>query len=179
MVKMKNSGRMKWLLIILGVVALAIAVFFIVRAMTGDGSSFKEYDTEQSSEGVAVKLNTVERLPMASEKCQERILLIGKEEDFYCLIANVTITNNTDRKYDYSYRQFGYIDPRTNKLRPTAITRITFPGIDITKDMPPRESHTQDVFYVIQNVVSPSDIKMIYKVDPKAEDGETEIALPL
>jgi hypothetical protein len=179
MAETTQNSRRKWLLIILIIIVLAAAAFFIIKAMHGDGSSFKEYGTEQSADGITVKLNTVERLPMENEKCLERVLLIGKKEDFTCVIANITITNNTGKEYDYSYRNFGYRQTGEDKLRAPAITLTSFTGIDITKDMAAGESHTQDVFYSIQKRFNLSDISMIYKVNPKAEDGKSEIALPL
>lgn len=175
----KNKTWLKWLIIILGIVAVGVAIFFIVRAFVGDGSSYKEYNTEQSADGITIKLNTVERLPMESEKCQERVLLLGNKEDFTCVIANITITNNTGKEYDYSYRNFGYRRAGDDRLRSTAITLTSYQGIDITKDMAAGESHTQDVFYSIQKQFELSDMKVIYKVDPKAEDGKSEISLAL
>lgn len=176
----KNHKRLKWIIvIILGVIALAVGAFFVIQAMIGDGSSYKEYGTEQTADGITVKLNSVERLPMTNEKCLERIVLIGNKENFTCVIANVTITNNTDKTYDYSYRNFGYRDPRSEKILTTSITNINFKGIDVTKDITPSKSHTQDVLYSIQKKVSLSDLKIIYKVDPKAGDGGAEIALQL
>jgi hypothetical protein len=179
MVTIKKSKRLTWILVILGVIILGVSTFFIIKAVIGDGSSFKEYNTEQTVDDVTVKLNSVQRFPMEREECQERVVLFGNVEDFYCLIANVTITNNTDKEYDYSYRNFGYIEPGTNKRRITAITRITQKDIDITKDMAPGESHTQDVFYTTYNDTVMSDFKITYKVNPKAGEGESEIVLPL
>ena len=177
----KNKAWLKWLIIILGVVALVIAAFFIVQAvMHNTKYSTKEYNIEESADGVTVKLNTVERLPMEDEKCLERIVLIGKEETFDCLIANMTITNNTDDEYDYSYRNFGHRDALNgDKVMPTSITRVGYEGIDVTKDMASGESHTQDVLYSIQNTENLNDIQIIYKVNPRADDGGAEISLPL
>lgn len=171
-----KNKRIIWLLIISGVVVLGVAAFFIVRAITSDGSSFKEYNTEQTADGITLKLNTVERLPMENEKCLERVILLGNKEDYTCVIANITITNTTDKEFDYAYRNFGYREPDNDKLRPYAITQVSFKGIDITKDMKPGESHTQDVFYTIQKKIDLSTLKMIYRVDPK---GGAEISLPL
>lgn len=171
-----KNKRIIWLLIISGIVVLGVAAFFIVRAITSDGSSFKEYNTEQTADGITLKLNTVERLPMENEKCLERVVLMGKKENYTCVIANVTITNTTDKEYAYSYRNFGYREPGNDKLRPYAITQVSFKGIDITKDMKAGESHTQDVFYSIEKDIDLSTLKMVYRVDLK---GGTEISLAL
>lgn len=178
--KMKNNRWIKWLLIILGVLILAIVAFFVVRALVGDGSSYKEYDTQETADGIAVRLNSVERLPMTSEKCQERVTVLTSSDDRYdCVIANVTITNNTDKDYDYSYRNFGYRSPRSDKLLGTAITLTSFKGVDITKDLKPGESHTQEVHYTLQKTVNLSDLRIVYQVDPRADDGGREILLQL
>lgn len=181
MAEVKNKKRLKlWLLIILGVAVIAVGGFFLFKAIKGDGSSFKEYGIEQSADGISIKLNTVEKLPMVSEKCQERVtVLTSSDENYNCVIANVTITNNTDKKFDYSYRNFGYRDPRADKVLRTAITYISFEGVDVTKELAPGESHTQEVHLTIQKKVNLEDLEIVYKVNPNAEDGGSEISLPL
>jgi hypothetical protein len=178
----KKGGRLKWLIIILGVAALGIAAFFIIKAVTGgDGSSYKEYGVEQSAGGLAVKLNSVERQPMVSEKCQERMTVLTSSDDGYdCIIASVTVTNNSDATIDYSYRNFGYRDPRANgKTYSMAITLISFEGVDVTKELKPGASHTQEAHLVISKPVKTDELQLVYKVDPRAEGGGPEIVLDL
>jgi len=180
MADVKKKRLKMWLFIILGVIVLGVAAFFIVKAMQGDGSSFKEYNTEQSADGVAVKLNTVERLPMVNEKCQERVTVLTSSDDNYdCVIASVTVTNNSDKPYDYSYRNFGYRDPRADKLLSTAITLTSFEGVDVTEELAPGQNHTQEVHLTIRKTVNLEDLEIVYRVNPKAEAGSSEIKLAL
>lgn len=181
MADVKKKRLKMWLLIILGVIVLGVGAFFIVKAIQGDGSSFKEYNTEQSADGVVVKLNTVERLPMTDEECQERVTVLTSSDDSYdCVIANVTVTNNTDKPYDYSYRNFGYYSSQTpDKIRGTAITLISFEGVDVAEEIPAGENHSQEVHLTIRKDVNLEDLEIAYKVNPKAEDGGAIIKLPL
>jgi hypothetical protein len=175
----KNKRWLKWLLVILGVIAVAVAAVFIVQAvMHGAKYGTKEYNTEASAEGIAIKINSVERVAMIEEKCQERIVLFGNKEDFDCLIINVTITNTTDETFDYSYRNFGYRDPRSDKLLSTGLTNISFEGVDVTKELAPGESHSQEVNLSVRNTVNLSDLELVYRLDPSADNG-AEITLPL
>lgn len=175
----KNHTKL-WILIILGIVALAVAAFFIIKAMQDGGSSFKEYNIEQSADGITVKLNTVERLPMTDTKCQERVTVLTSSDDSYdCVIANVTITNTGNKEYAYSYRNFGYRDPRADKILNTALTLTTFEGVDVTEDLAPGQSHTQEVHLTIRKTVDLEGLEIVYKVNPKADDGGAEITLPL
>ena len=175
----KNKRWLKWLLIILGAAAVIVAAIFIVQAiMTGTKYSTKEYNTEASAEGIAIKVTSVERVAMLDEKCQERIVLLGNKEDYDCLIINVTVTNNTDGTFDYSYRNFGYRDPRSDKLLTTSITNINFKGVDVTKELAADESHSQEVLLSIRNTVNLSDLELVYRVNP-GDDNEATITLPL
>lgn len=178
MAETKKGGRLKWLLIILGVIALAVAAFFIIRGMSGDGSSFKEYNTEQSAGGVTIKLSSVERQPMVSEKCQERVtVLTSPDESYDCVIANVTVTNDSNEVYPYSYRNFAYTDPRADKPVRTAITLTSFEGVDVTEDLEPGQSHSQEVHLTIRKDVKLDDLALVYLVDPSADDGGPKITL--
>jgi len=177
--QIKNKRWLKWLLIVLGAAAVVVAAIFIVQAiMTSTKYSTKEYNTEASAEGITIKVNSVERVAMLDEKCQERIVLLGNKEKYDCLIINVTVTNTTDGTYDYSYRNFGYRDPRSDKLLSTSITSINFEGVDVTKELAAGESHSQEVLLSIQNTVNLSDLELVYRVNPGADDG-AEITLPL
>jgi hypothetical protein len=179
MAKVKGKRWLKWLLIILGVIILAVAAFLIAKPIIDNAKyGTKEYNTEETTDGISIKVNSIERAPMLDEKCQERIVLFGNKENYDCLIINVTVTNTTDETYDYSYRNFGYRDPRSDKLLSTAITLISFKGVDVTKELKPGESHSQEVHLSVRNTVNVSDLQLIYRVDPKAEDG-AEISLQL
>jgi hypothetical protein len=178
---MKNKRWLKWLLIILGIVALVVAAIFIVQAiMGGNKYGTKEYNTEASAEGITIKLNSVERLPLTDEKCQERVTVLTASDDEYdCVIANITVTNTTDKTFDYSYRNFGYRSPRSENILRTAITLISFEGVDVTKEIAPGENHSQEVHLTIQKNVNLTDLQLVYRVNPNAEGGGAEITLPL
>jgi len=176
---MKNKRWLKWLLIVLGAAAVIVAAIFIVQAiMTGTKYSTKEYNTEASAEGITVKVTSVERVAMLDEKCQERIVLLGNKEDYDCLIINVTITNTTDGTYDYSYRNFAYRDPRSDKILSTSLTNVNFEGVDVTKELAAGESHSQEVLLSVRNTVNLGDLELVYRVNP-GTDNEAEITLPL
>lgn len=177
MVEAKNKAWVKWLLIILGVVALAIVAFFVVKPMIENAEyGTKEYNVEESADGIAVKVTTLERLPMADPKCQERTFVPGSDESKDCVIANVTITNNSDTDYDYSYRNFGKRDPkRGDDVYRMALTRVTtFEGVDVTKTLAPGESHSQEAHLDLDKKDKLSDIQLVYRVT-----GDTEISIQL
>jgi hypothetical protein len=178
--KMKNKRWLKWLLIVTGAVIVIVAGFFIVQSiMTGAKYGTKEYNTEASADGVTVKLNSVERLPLTDEKCQERVTVLTASDDEYdCVIANVTVTNTSSKTLDYSYRNFGYLDPRNDQILRTAITLISFEGVDVTKEIAAGESHSQEVHLTLRKNVVLSDLQLVYRVDPNAENG-AEIKLQL
>lgn len=175
----KNKRWLKWLLIVLGAAVVVVVAIFIVQAIMG-GAKYgtKEYSTEASAEGLTIKVTSVERVAMLDEKCQERIVLLGNKEDYDCLIINVTITNNTDGTFDYSYRNFGYRDPRSDKLLSTSLTNINFEGVDVTKELAAGESHSQEVLLSIRNTVNIGDLELVYRIKP-GTDNETTITLPL
>lgn len=177
----KGKRWLKWLLIILGVIVLAVAAFLIAKPIIDNAKyGTKEYNTEESADGIAIKLTSVERLPLTDEKCQERVTVLTASDDEYdCVIANVTITNTSDETRDYSYRNFGYRDPRSDRILRTAITLLSFEGVDVTKELKPNESHSQEVHLTLRKTVNLSDLRLVYRVNPNAEDGGAEISLPL
>lgn len=178
--KTKKKRWVMWLLIILGIAVVVIAAFFIVRAFVGSNYGLKEYSNiEESADGVSIKLNSVERLPMTDEKCQERMtVLTASDENYDCVIANVTITNNTGETLDYSYRNFRYKHPRSEQLVRTAITLTSFEGVDVTKELASGESHTQEAHLTIRKDDNLNELQLVYLVDPSADDS-AEIMLPL
>lgn len=172
----KKKTWVKWLIVILGVVALAVAAFFVVKSMAGNEYGTKEYNVEETAEGISVKLTSLERLPMTDAKCQERTFVTGSDESKDCVIANVTITNNTDKDYEYSYRNFGKRDPkRGDDVYRMALTRVTtYEGVDVTKKLAPGESHSQEAHLSLDKKDKLSELQLVYRI----ADG-TEISIQL
>lgn len=171
MADVKNKKWVKWMLIISGIVALAVVAFFVVKSMLGNEYGTKEYNVEETAEGITIKLTSLERLPMTDAKCQERTFVTGSEESKDCVIANVTITNNRDEDYKYSYRNFGKRDPkRGDDVYRMALTRVTtYEGVDVTKTLAPGESHSQEAHLALDAKDKLSEIQLVYTVSDTTE----------
>lgn len=176
MANAENKKLVKWLLVILGVIALAVAAFFVVKAMMGNEYGTKEYNVEATAEGITIKLTSLERLPMSDAKCQERMFVTGSDESKDCVIANVTITNNRDETYKYSYRNFGKRDPkRGDDVYRMALTHVlSFKGVDVSKELAPGESHSQEAHLSLDAKDKLSELQLVYTVA-----AGTEISIQL
>lgn len=94
--------KIKLPVIIVGaLIIIGLGTWLIVMAMGGSVGNRTAYGTEGSIDGKTIAVSDVERLPMTNPTCDDVIMLFATKENYDCIIANVTITNDTDQPYEF------------------------------------------------------------------------------
>jgi hypothetical protein len=115
------NGKTTWqklkipVIVTAGIVVVALAIWLIIAMTSGGGIGGVKNMTSHGSEGSindqAISVANIERLPMSDARCDDVIMLFSNKEGKDCIIADLTITNNSGKPYEFNPLFLQTIDP--------------------------------------------------------------------